>query len=84
MSCTGDREIRSVSGRLPDNPGELARMSSLSSAKEKLSEETLNMRITRSFWLHQPHFSLLWFKSSLHLTTHPKYLDSKTYYINHC
>ena len=26
MSCTGDREIRSVSGRLPDNPGELARM----------------------------------------------------------
>ena len=26
MTQTGDREIRSVSGRLPDNPGELARM----------------------------------------------------------
>ena len=26
MTRTGDREIRSVSGRLPDNPGELARM----------------------------------------------------------
>ena len=27
MARTGDREIRSVSsGRLPDNPGELARM----------------------------------------------------------
>ena len=28
MTRTGDREIRSVSGRLPDNPGELARMES--------------------------------------------------------
>ena len=28
MTRTGDREIRSVSGRLPDNPGELARMPS--------------------------------------------------------
>ena len=27
MTRTGDREIRSVSGRLPDNPGELACMS---------------------------------------------------------
>ena len=27
MTRTGDREIRSVSGRLPDNPGELAYMS---------------------------------------------------------
>ena len=26
MTRTGDREIRSVSGRLPDNPGELACM----------------------------------------------------------
>ena len=26
MTRTGDREIRSVSRRLPDNPGELARM----------------------------------------------------------
>ena len=26
MTRTGDREIRSVSGRLPDNPGELVRM----------------------------------------------------------
>ena len=26
MIRTGDREIRSVSGRLPDNPGELACM----------------------------------------------------------
>ena len=26
MARTGDREIRSVSGRLPDNPGELACM----------------------------------------------------------
>ena len=26
MTRTGDREIRSVSGRLPDNPGELARV----------------------------------------------------------
>ena len=26
MTRTGDREIRSVSGRLPDNPGELARI----------------------------------------------------------
>ena len=26
MPRTGDREIRSVSGRLPDNPRELARM----------------------------------------------------------
>ena len=26
MTRTGDREIRSVSGRLPDNPGELASM----------------------------------------------------------
>ena len=26
MTRTGDREIRSVSGRLPDNPGELAYM----------------------------------------------------------
>ena len=26
MTRTGDREIRSVSGKLPDNPGELARM----------------------------------------------------------
>ena len=29
MTQTGDREIRSVSGRLPDNPGELARMYSV-------------------------------------------------------
>ena len=28
MTRTGDREIRSVSGRLPDNPGELACMRS--------------------------------------------------------
>ena len=26
MTRTGDREIHSVSGRLPDNPGELAYM----------------------------------------------------------
>ena len=26
MTRTGDREIRSVSGRLPDNPGEMACM----------------------------------------------------------
>ena len=26
VTCMGDREIRSVSGRLPDNPGELAYM----------------------------------------------------------
>ena len=26
MTRTGDREIRSVSGRLPDNPGELTCM----------------------------------------------------------
>ena len=26
MTRTGDREIRSISGRLPDNPGELACM----------------------------------------------------------
>ena len=26
MTRTGDRKIRSVSGKLPDNPGELARM----------------------------------------------------------
>ena len=26
MTRTGEREICSVSGRLPDNPGELARM----------------------------------------------------------
>ena len=26
MTRTGDREIRSVSGKLPDNTGELARM----------------------------------------------------------
>ena len=26
MTRTGDREIPSVSGKLPDNPGELARM----------------------------------------------------------
>ena len=26
MTRTGDREICSVSGKLPDNPGELARM----------------------------------------------------------
>ena len=29
MTRTGDWEIRSVSGKLPDNPGELARMSML-------------------------------------------------------
>ena len=29
MTRTGDREIRSVSGRLPDNPGELACMESV-------------------------------------------------------
>ena len=29
MTRTGDREIRSVSGRLPDNPGELACMHSI-------------------------------------------------------
>ena len=28
MTRTGEREICSVSGRLPDNPGELARMNS--------------------------------------------------------
>ena len=33
MIRTGDREIRSVSGRLPDNPGELARMQMISSSK---------------------------------------------------
>ena len=32
MTRTGDREIRSVSGRLPDNPGELACMSMMSHA----------------------------------------------------
>ena len=31
MTRTGDREIRSVSGRLPDNPGELACMPHLPS-----------------------------------------------------
>ena len=29
MTRTGDREIRSVSGRLPDNPGELASMGNI-------------------------------------------------------
>ena len=39
MTRTGDREIRSVSGRLPDNPGELARMLSLSNAKDLIHVE---------------------------------------------
>ena len=37
MTRTGDREIRSVSGRLPDNPGELACMHMYLCVLEKMT-----------------------------------------------
>ena len=48
MTRTGDREIRSVSGRLPDNPGELARM--------RFCEKTANLHFLRGLLRFQPWF----------------------------
>ena len=50
MTRTGDREIRSVSGRLPDNPGELACMAvgpSLLSATDLASQYGIEGGICR-------------------------------------
>ena len=47
MIRTGDREIRSVSGRLPDNPGELACMYITSSLIHS-SQEHWNPQMTSS------------------------------------
>ena len=43
MTRTGEREIGAVSGRLPDNPGELACMSygRTSSPERRLSDQAL-------------------------------------------
>ena len=38
MTRTGEREICSVSGRLPDNPGELARMQKTSKCGKNISD----------------------------------------------
>ena len=41
MTRTGDREIRSVPGRLPDNPGELACMQSTANSNSfKIAQKT--------------------------------------------
>ena len=46
MTRTGDREIRSVSGRLPDNPGELKRMQSYINSYILLSNVTNRSELT--------------------------------------
>ena len=49
MTRTGDREIRSVSGRIPDNPGELTRMH-LCKPKHHLSQHFLVCIILFQSW----------------------------------
>ena len=59
MTRTGDREIRSVSGRLPDNPGELACMRHFPSASSYNKTFQSKFSLLHAFQANFKHISLI-------------------------